>query len=68
MVPSAPGIGSMVSADLGEQVFYQSPHLALAAGGVLGYLTKDVEQVNGSIQALLVVVVNLAIVLLWAVR
>ena len=39
-------------------------HLQHNTSKVLGYLTKDVDQVSISIQALLVMVVNLAIVLL----
>ena len=63
-------LAALIAADLGEQVFaavLQKPfpwHLQHNTSNVLGFLTKDVDQANGSIQALLVVVVNLAIVLL----
>ena len=63
-------LAALIAAALGEQVFaavLQKPfpwHLQHNTSNVLGYLTKDVDQANGSIQALLVVVVNLAIVLL----
>jgi ABC-type multidrug transport system fused ATPase/permease subunit len=63
-------LAALIAADLGEQVFaavLQKPfpwHLRHNTSNVLGFLTKDVDQANGSIQALLVVVVNLAIVLL----
>ena len=63
-------LAGLIAADLGEQVFaavLQRPfawHLDHNSRNVLGYLTKDVDQANGSIQALLVVVVNLTIVLL----
>lgn len=63
-------LGALIAADLGEQVFaavLRRPftwHLQHNSSNVLSYLTKDVDRVNESIQALLVVVVNLAIVLL----
>ena len=63
-------LAALIAADLGEQVFaavLQKPfawHLRHNSSQVLGYLTKDVDQANGSVQALLLVVVNLAIVLL----
>lgn len=63
-------LAAMIAADLGEQVFavvLRRPfawHLKHNSSKVLGHLTKDVDQVSGSIQALLLVVVNLAIVLL----
>lgn len=63
-------LAALIAADLGEQVFtavLDRPfawHLEHNSSKVLGYLTKDVDQVNLSIQGLLVVVVNLAIVLL----
>jgi ABC-type multidrug transport system fused ATPase/permease subunit len=63
-------LAALITADLGEQVFaavLRQPfawHLSQNSSTVLGYLTKDVDQVSTSIQALLVVVVNLAIVLL----
>ena len=61
---------ALITADLGEQVFAAvlarpySWHIQHNSSTTLGYLTKDVDQVFGSVQALLVVAVNLAIVLL----
>jgi len=66
-------LGSLIAADLGNQVFsavLSKPfywHLVNNSSVVLGHLTKDVDQVFGSIQALLVIVVNLSIVLLLGV-
>jgi ATP-binding cassette subfamily B protein len=63
-------LAALIAADLGEQVFaavLQKPfawHLRHNSSQVLGYLTKDVDQVFSSIQAVLLIVVNLAIVLL----
>jgi len=63
-------LAALITADLGEQVFaavLRRPfawHLDQNSSTVLGHLTKDVDQVSGSIQALLNVVVNLAIVVL----
>jgi len=63
-------LSALIAADLGEQVFaavLQRPfawHLKQNSSSVLGHLTKDVDQVSGSVQGLLVVVVNLAIVVL----
>ena len=63
-------LAALIAADLGEQVFaavLQKPfawHLRHNSSQVLGYLTKDVDQVYSSLQALLLIVVNLAIVLL----
>jgi ABC-type multidrug transport system fused ATPase/permease subunit len=63
-------LAALISADLGEKVFsavLQKPfvwHLQHNSSSVLGHLTKDVDQVTGSIQSLLIVVVNLAIVIL----
>ena len=63
-------LAALITADLGEQVFavvMRRPfvwHLEHNTSKVLGYLTKDVDQVSGSIQALLFLMVNLAIVLL----
>jgi ABC-type multidrug transport system fused ATPase/permease subunit len=63
-------VAALIAADLGEQVFavvLQKPfvwHLRHNSSEVLSYLTKDVDQAFGSIQALLMIVVNLAIVLL----
>ncbi len=63
-------LSALITADLGEQVFaavLRRPfawHLRHNSSSVLGLLTKDVDQVNGSIQALLLVVVNLAVVVL----
>lgn len=61
---------ALIAADLSEQVFaavLRRPfvwHLENNSSRVLGYLTKDVDQATGTVQALLVMVVNLAIVLL----
>jgi ABC-type multidrug transport system fused ATPase/permease subunit len=63
-------LSSLIAADLGEQVFaavLQRPfawHVKQNSSSVLGYLTKDVDQVFASIQGLLLLVVNLAIVVL----
>ena len=63
-------LAALIAVDLGEQVFaavLQKPfqwHLQHNTSNVLGYSTKDVDQANGSIHALLVVVANLALVLL----
>jgi ABC-type multidrug transport system fused ATPase/permease subunit len=63
-------LGALIAADLGQQVFaavLRRPfawHLRQNSSTVLGHLTNDVNQVSGSIQALLLVVVNLAIVVL----
>jgi ABC-type multidrug transport system fused ATPase/permease subunit len=63
-------LAALMTADLGERVFaavLRRPyawHLQHNSSSVLGHLTKDVDQVAGSIQALLVVLVNLAIVVL----
>jgi ABC-type multidrug transport system fused ATPase/permease subunit len=63
-------LSALIVADLGEQVFsevLQKPfawHLQHNSSTVLGYLTKDVDSTAASIQALLLVVVNLAIVVL----
>lgn len=66
-------LSSLIAADLGNQVFravLSKPfywHLENNSSVVLGHLTKDVDQVFGSIQALLVIVVNLSIVLLLGI-
>ena len=66
-------LAAMIASDLGEEVFasvLHKPftwHLEHNTSSVLGNLTKDVDQANGSIQALLVMVVNLAIVLLLGI-
>lgn len=63
-------LAALIATDFGDQVFAAVLHKPFAwhlehnSSNVLGYLTKDVDQANGSIQALLLVVVNLAIVLL----
>jgi ABC-type multidrug transport system fused ATPase/permease subunit len=63
-------LAGLIAADLGDQVFATALsrplawHLRHNSSSVLSHLTKDVDQVYGSIQAVLVVVVNLAIVLL----
>jgi len=63
-------LGAMIGSDLGEQVFASvldrpySWHLQHNSSSTIGYLTKDIDQVYNSVQGLLVVVVNLAIVIL----
>jgi ABC-type multidrug transport system fused ATPase/permease subunit len=63
-------LAALITADLGQQAFaslLRRPfawHLDQNSSTVLGYLTKDVDQVSGTIQPLLLVVVNLAIVVL----
>jgi ABC-type multidrug transport system fused ATPase/permease subunit len=63
-------LSALIAADLGEQVFaavLQKPfawHLQHNSSSVIGHLTKDVDQSAISIQALLLVVVNLVIVVL----
>jgi ATP-binding cassette subfamily B protein len=60
----------LIAAELGEQVLasaLEKPfawHLQNNSSHVLGHLTKDVDQAFSSIQALLVLVVNLSIVVL----
>jgi ATP-binding cassette, subfamily B, bacterial PglK len=61
---------ALIAADLGQQVFInvmQRPyswHLQQNSSKVIGFLTKDVDQVKESIQALLSALVNVAIVLI----
>jgi len=63
-------LAALMGADLGDQVFaavLHKPfpwHLQHNSSSVLGFLTKDVDQVFASILALLQLVVNLAIVVL----
>ncbi len=63
-------LSALIAADLGDQVFSAVLHKPFAwqlqhnSSSVLGHLTKDVDQAYASIQALLIIVVNLAIVLL----
>ena len=63
-------LSSLIASDIGEQVFASVLHKPFAwhlqhnTSSVLGHLTKDVDQVAGSIRNLLIVVVNLAIVVL----
>jgi len=63
-------LAALITADFGQQVFaavLRRPfawHLSQNSSAVLGYLTKDVDQVSQSIKAVLTVVVNLAIVVL----
>jgi len=63
-------LSALIAADLGEQVFQavlQNPydwHLKRNTSSVLGHLTKDVDQAFSSIQAILILVVNLVMVLL----
>jgi ABC-type multidrug transport system fused ATPase/permease subunit len=63
-------LAALIAADLGEQVFeavLQKPfawHLRQNSSQVLGYLTKDVDQAYISLQALLIILVNLAVVIL----
>ncbi|QPN59115.1 ABC transporter ATP-binding protein [Synechococcus sp. CBW1002] len=62
-------LAALIAADLGDQVFASALsrplawHLRHNSSSVLSNLTKDVDQAYGSIQAILVGVVNLAIVL-----
>lgn len=66
-------LGALIAADLGERVFAEilrrpySWHLLHNSSSTLTLLTRDVEQVFGSIQGLLMMTVNLAIVLLLGV-
>lgn len=63
-------LGALIAADLGEQVFGAvlrrpySWHLQHNTSSTLSHLTKDVDQVFASVQALLLVAVNMAIVVL----
>jgi ATP-binding cassette subfamily B protein len=63
-------LGALIAADLGERVFTEilrRPypwHLRHNSSTTLTHLTRDVDQVFSSIQALLVLVVNMVIVLL----
>jgi ABC-type multidrug transport system fused ATPase/permease subunit len=63
-------LSALIGADLGDQVFaavLQKPflwHLQHNSSSVLSFLTKDVEVVSGSIQALLQVIVNFTILVL----
>jgi len=63
-------LAGLIAADIGEQVFaavLQKPfawHLQYNSSTVLTHLTKDVDQTFGSIQALLGIVVNIAVVVL----
>lgn len=63
-------LGMLIASDLGEKVlaavlFKPFPwHLRHNSSIVLGYLTKDVEQVHDSIQSLLLLVVNSVVVVL----
>ena len=62
-------LAALMGADLGDRVFaavLQKPfswHLKNNSSSVLGYLTKDVNTVSGSIQMLLQLMVNLAILI-----
>ena len=61
---------ALITADLAETVFAElltrpfSWHVQHNSSKILAYLTNDVEQVAGSIQALLLFLINLCIVLL----
>jgi ABC-type multidrug transport system fused ATPase/permease subunit len=63
-------LAALIAVDLADQVFASVLHKPFAwhlqhnTSNVLGYLTKDVAQAAGSIQALLLMMVNLAIVVL----
>lgn len=63
-------LAALIGADLGDRVFAavlqkSFPwHQQHNSSSVLGYLTKDVDVVSGSIQVLLQLMVNLAIVIL----
>jgi ATP-binding cassette subfamily B protein len=66
-------LGAMIGSDLGEQVFASvldrpySWHLQHNSSSTIGYLTKDIDQVYNSVQGLLLVAVNLAIVILLGI-
>jgi ATP-binding cassette subfamily B protein len=63
-------LAALISSDFGEKIFRSvlgktySWHLNHNSSTTMGYLTKDVDQVSSSVQGLLLVVVNLAIVIL----
>ena len=63
-------LAAFISSDLGSKVFESvlgksfSWHLTSNTSAVIGYLTKDVDQANGSIQAILNLIVNFVSVLL----
>jgi ATP-binding cassette subfamily B protein len=63
-------LAALISSDLGEKIFSSvlklpySWHLNHNSSTTMGYLTKDVDQVSASVQGLLVVIVNFAIVIL----
>ena len=63
-------LAALIAVDLADQVFASVLHRPFAwhlqhnTSNVLGYLTKDVAQAAGSIQSLLLIMVNLAIVVL----
>lgn len=63
-------LSALIVSDLGDQVFAAvlqkdfAWHLEHNSSSVLGHLTKDVDQAYSSIQVLLLMVVNLAIVVL----
>jgi len=63
-------LAALIGSDLGEQVFAAvldrpySWHLQHNSSTTLGYLTKDIDQVFSSVQGLLIVFVNIAIVIL----
>jgi ABC-type multidrug transport system fused ATPase/permease subunit len=63
-------LGALIAADLGEQVFARvldlpyAWHLQHNSSSTLSFLTKDVDQVYSSIQSILLLVVNLALLLL----
>jgi ATP-binding cassette subfamily B protein len=66
-------LAALIGADLGDKVLTAALarplawHLRHNSSTVLGHLTKDLEQANGSIQAVLGLFVNLAMVLLLGV-
>jgi ATP-binding cassette subfamily B protein len=63
-------LGAMIGSDMAEQVFSSvlgrpySWHLQHNSSTTIGYLTKDIEQVSNSVQGLLIIAINLAIVIL----
>jgi len=65
-------LSALIGSDLGEQVFESvlyrpyDWHLKHNSSTTLGYLTKDTDQAFSSVQALLIVVVNIGIVILLA--
>lgn len=63
-------LAALISSDIGSRVFDSvlnksfSWHITQNTSSIIGHLTKDVDQANGSIQALLNLVVNSVVVFL----